>query len=71
MSDALEIRRRVQLAYDAAERERDPVRRAQWLTFATVGAGPPEWNRLLSPIIARVVVPQRLDDLHEHVAAQE
>jgi NADH dehydrogenase len=40
VEDALEIRRRMLLAYEVAEREPDPVRRAQWLTFVVVGAGP-------------------------------
>jgi NADH dehydrogenase len=40
IEDALEIRRRVLLAYEAAEREDDPARRREWLTFAIVGGGP-------------------------------
>lgn len=40
LEDALAIRRRMLLAYEAAEREEDPVRRAAWLTFVVVGAGP-------------------------------
>lgn len=40
IEDALEIRRRVLLAYEAAEREADPERRRAWLTFVVVGAGP-------------------------------
>jgi NADH dehydrogenase len=40
IEDALEIRRRVLGAYEAAEREADPTRRAAWLTFAIIGAGP-------------------------------
>ncbi len=40
VEDALEIRRRVLLAFEAAERESDPVRRKEWLTFVVVGAGP-------------------------------
>ena len=40
IEDALEIRRRVFLAYEAAEREADPVLQREWLTFAVVGAGP-------------------------------
>ncbi len=40
VEDALEIRRRMLLAYEVAEREPDPVRRVQWLTFVVVGAGP-------------------------------
>jgi NADH dehydrogenase len=40
IEDALDIRRRVFLAYEAAEREDDPVRRKAWLTFVIIGAGP-------------------------------
>src|SRR5262245_14720085 len=40
LDDALEIRRRVLLAYEAAERERDPDRRTRLLTFVIIGAGP-------------------------------
>ncbi len=40
IEDALEIRRRIFLAYEAAERESDPQAQAEWLTFAVVGAGP-------------------------------
>lgn len=40
VEDALEIRRRVFLAYEAAERAADPVAQRAWLTFVVVGAGP-------------------------------
>jgi NADH dehydrogenase len=40
VEDALEIRRRVLLAFEAAEREVDPERQKAWLTFVIVGAGP-------------------------------
>ncbi|WP_406695013.1 NAD(P)/FAD-dependent oxidoreductase [Singulisphaera sp. Ch08] len=40
IDDALEIRRRVLFAFEAAERELDPTRRHAWLTFVIVGAGP-------------------------------
>ena len=39
VEDALEIRRRVLLAYERAEREDDPERRRAWLTFVVVGGG--------------------------------
>jgi NADH dehydrogenase len=39
LEDAVEIRRRIFFAFEAAEREEDPVRRAEWLTFLIVGAG--------------------------------
>jgi NADH:quinone reductase (non-electrogenic) len=40
VEDALEIRRRVFLAYEAAERESDPALQREWLTFVVVGGGP-------------------------------
>jgi len=40
VEDALEIRRRVLLAYERAERETDPAGRAALMTFAIVGGGP-------------------------------
>ncbi len=40
IEDALQIRRRVLLAYEKAEREADPARQRTWLTFVIVGAGP-------------------------------
>lgn len=40
VEDALDIRRRIFLAYEAAERETDPAAQRDWLTFAVVGAGP-------------------------------
>jgi NADH:quinone reductase (non-electrogenic) len=39
LEDALEIRRRMLLAFEQAERESDPARRAPWLTFVVVGGG--------------------------------
>jgi NADH:ubiquinone reductase (H+-translocating) len=40
IDDALEIRRRMLLAFEAAERESDPEVQKEWMTFAIVGAGP-------------------------------
>lgn len=40
LADAFEIRRRVLLAFEAAEREHDAARRRAWLTFVVIGAGP-------------------------------
>jgi NADH dehydrogenase len=40
LDDALEIRRQVLLAYEAAEREEDPRKRQRLLTFVIVGGGP-------------------------------
>lgn len=39
LEDAYEIRRRVLLAFEHAERETDPARRADWLTFVVIGGG--------------------------------
>jgi NADH dehydrogenase len=39
LEDALEIRARMLLAYERAERETDPAKRAAWLTFVVIGAG--------------------------------
>jgi len=39
LEDAFEIRSRVLLAFEHAEREADPVRRSAWLTFVVIGAG--------------------------------
>ena len=40
LDDAVEIRRRVLLAFEAAEREEHPQRRRELLTFVVVGGGP-------------------------------
>ena len=40
LEDALEIRRRVLIAFERAERETDPARRAAELTFLVIGGGP-------------------------------
>jgi NADH:ubiquinone reductase (H+-translocating) len=40
VEDATEIRRRIFLAFEAAERETDPEKRRAWLTFVIVGGGP-------------------------------
>jgi NADH dehydrogenase len=40
LADALELRRRIFLAFELAERERDPVKRKALLTFVVVGGGP-------------------------------
>jgi NADH:quinone reductase (non-electrogenic) len=40
IEDATEVRRRVLIAFEAAEREADPERRAEWMTFVLVGGGP-------------------------------
>ena len=40
IDDALEIRRRIFIAFEAAEREANAERRGEWMTFLIVGAGP-------------------------------
>jgi NADH dehydrogenase len=40
LDDAFEIRRRILLAFEAAEKEPDAQRRAAWLNFVVVGGGP-------------------------------
>ena len=40
LESALTVRGRILAAFEAAELERDPERRGEWLTFVVVGAGP-------------------------------
>jgi NADH dehydrogenase len=40
LDDALQLRRRLLLAFERAEAESDPEKRAAWLSFAIVGGGP-------------------------------
>jgi NADH:ubiquinone reductase (H+-translocating) len=40
LEDAFELRRRILLAFEAAEREDDAAQREAWLTFVVIGAGP-------------------------------
>lgn len=40
LDDALDVRRRILVAFELAERERDPVKRHAHLTFVVVGGGP-------------------------------
>jgi NADH:ubiquinone reductase (H+-translocating) len=40
LEDAVEIRRRVLVAYEAAEREVDAAEVANWMTFVIIGGGP-------------------------------
>jgi NADH:ubiquinone reductase (H+-translocating) len=40
LESALEVRHRILRAFEAAEMETDQARRAEWLTFVVVGAGP-------------------------------
>lgn len=58
VEDALEIRRRILLAFERAEREPDPERRRAELTFAIVGGGPTgvELAGAIADIARRVLV---------------
>lgn len=40
IDDAIDIRRRILIAFEAAEREHDRRRRDEWMTFVVVGGGP-------------------------------
>lgn len=40
VEDALEMRRKILLSFEAAEREQDPVKQKEWMTFLIIGAGP-------------------------------
>ncbi|MFG0294765.1 MAG: NAD(P)/FAD-dependent oxidoreductase [Maioricimonas sp. JB045] len=40
IEDATRVRKKILLAFEAAEREPDPERRRAWLTFVLVGGGP-------------------------------
>ncbi|MEX2010936.1 MAG: NAD(P)/FAD-dependent oxidoreductase [Chloroflexota bacterium] len=40
IDDAIDVRRRILIAFEAAEREAVPERRAEWMTFVVVGGGP-------------------------------
>jgi len=40
IEEATNIRQRILFAFEAAERETDPQKRQEWLTFVLVGAGP-------------------------------
>ncbi len=70
LDDAFTIRRRILTAFEAAEGEPDPTRRAQWLTFAIVGAGPTgvELAGTLAEM-ARHVLPREFRTAHPQSAA--
>jgi NADH dehydrogenase len=40
LKDAVQIRQRILMAFEIAEREKDDARRRPWMTFVIVGAGP-------------------------------
>jgi NADH dehydrogenase len=62
LADAFEIRRRVLLAFEHAERETDPARRQAWLTFAVVGAGPTGVE--MAGTLAEIAHHTLLDEFH-------
>ena len=69
LDDALEMRRRVLLAFEAAEREPDPARQRRLLTFVIVGGGPTgvELAGALAEI-ARNSLPQDFRSIHPETA---
>jgi NADH dehydrogenase len=69
LDDALAIRRRMLLAFEEAEREADPARRRQLLTFAIVGGGPTgvEMAGALAEI-ARHTLRREFDAIHPEEA---
>ena len=40
VEDALEMRRKILLSFEAAERQTDPEKQKEWMTFLIIGAGP-------------------------------
>jgi NADH dehydrogenase len=40
LDDAFDIRRKILLAFETAEKEADPARRAAWMNFVVIGGGP-------------------------------
>ncbi len=58
LEDALEIRRRILVAFEKAERETDPAKRNELLTFVIVGGGPTgvELAGAITEISRRVMV---------------
>ena len=75
LDDAFEIRSRVLLAFEHAEREQDVKAREPWLTFAVIGAGPTgvEMAGTLAEI-ARHTLPQefrRIDSTRARVVLIE
>lgn len=63
LEDALEIRRRILLAFEKAEWEQDPRKRRALLTFVVVGAGPTGVE--LSGAIAEISREVLVDDFRE------
>lgn len=62
IEDAVEMRRRIFSAFEAAEKETDPELRRAWLTFVIVGAGPAGVE--LAGAIAELAFKTMKDDFH-------
>ncbi|MGI0492238.1 NAD(P)/FAD-dependent oxidoreductase [Alkalinema pantanalense CENA528] len=62
IEDAIEMRRRIFSAFEAAEKETDPALRRAWLTFVIVGAGPAGVE--LAGAIADLAFKTMKDDFH-------
>jgi NADH dehydrogenase len=75
IEDALEIRRRILLAYERAENETDEAAQRAWLTFVIVGAGPTgvELAGALAEIARRTLVGdfRRIDPRRSRVVLVE
>ncbi|MEB3291987.1 MAG: NAD(P)/FAD-dependent oxidoreductase [Synechococcales bacterium] len=68
IEDAIEMRRRIFSAFEAAEKEADPALRKAWLTFVVVGAGPAGVE--LAGSIAEAAFQTMKDDFY-HIDPQE
>src|SRR5918992_2451709 len=64
IEDALEIRRRLLLAFERAEKATDPRERVAYLTFVIVGGGPPGVELAgMIPMIARRSLPKEFRNI--------
>ena len=64
LEDAFEIRRRILLAFERAERETDPARQQELLTFVLVGGGPTGVE--LAGTLAEIARQTLRDDFRSH-----
>ena len=75
IEDATDMRRRILLAFEAAEREMDPQKAAEWLTFVIVGGGPT--GAELAGALAEIAVDslrydfRRIDPAKAHIVLVE
>lgn len=60
LNDALKIRETILLSLEAAEREKDPVKRQKYLSFVIIGGGPTgvELAGAISEIVNKNIVPE-------------